>query len=249
MNNPAPHPTQKPARPRPSFLRIIAIVILILIILFGLAVLITWLSIRPKHLVYIVEEASIHNFNIDNSNRLNSTFDFVVRAHNPNTRVSIYYDSIEARVEYDDQILARDAVPPFFQSHKNVSRLEVKLKSQSVALFGSVPKDLKLERSSGEVELSVAMKARVRLKVGAWKSHHMKLKVYCSPVLVRFSSNVTFQRTHCDAELWAEKTTKHQCLHFLLFEFLGLFLLLILVVVQLLSVCVWPYCLCIKLVL
>ncbi|KAF3455152.1 hypothetical protein FNV43_RR05600 [Rhamnella rubrinervis] len=201
MNNPQPQPPrQKPARPRLSILRLIAIVFLTLIILVGIAVLIIWLVVRPRHLVYTVEDGSIHSFNIAD-NHLNSTFDFILRAYNPNNKVSVYYDSIEARVEYDDQTLASDAVQPFFQPHKNVTRFEVKLKSQSVALFGSMPKDLKLERSSGGVELSVQIKAKIRFKVGAWKSRHMILRVYCSPVLVHFSSSRGFERTYCDVEL------------------------------------------------
>lgn len=199
MNNPQP-PHQKPARPRLSILRLISIVFLTLIILFGIAVLILWLVVKPRHLVYTVEDGSIHNFNITD-NHLNSTFDFVVRAYNPNKKVSVYYDSIEARVEYDDQTLAFDVVKPFFQPHMNVTRLEVKLKSQSVALLGSVSKDLKLERTSGEVELSVGIKAKIRFKVGDWKSRHMTLRVYCSPVLVHFSRSNAFDRTYCDVEL------------------------------------------------
>lgn len=202
MNNPqTTH--QKPARPRSSILRLLAIVFLTLIILVGIAVLITWLVVKPRHLVYTVEDGSIHNFNISD-NHLNSTFDFVVRAYNPNTKVSVYYDTIEARVDYDDQTLASVVVQPFFQRHKNATRLEVKLKSQSVALFGSVAKDMKIERSSGKVELSVQIKAKIRFKVGVWKSSHMILRIYCSPVLVHFSRSRDFDRTYCDVDLWAE---------------------------------------------
>lgn len=200
MANPAPQPAPKPARPRTSLGRIIAIVLLTLIILVGVAVLIIWLAVKPKHLIYTVEEASIHNFNIANDH-LNSTFDFVMRSYNPNTKVSVYYDKIDVGVDYDDQVLAYDVAQPFFQPHRSVSRLDVKLRAQSVALFPSVVKDLKLERSSGAVELSVRIKARIRFKVGIWKSSHRTLRILCSPVLVHFSSSKTYERTVCDINL------------------------------------------------
>ncbi|EXC24901.1 hypothetical protein L484_011767 [Morus notabilis] len=205
-NKPNPQlPTHEPTREanpqrKPHILRWIAMFFLALIVLVGIAVLVIWLVVRPKRLVYSVEDASIHNFNINN-NHLNASFDFVVRSYNPNSKVSIYYDKIESRVEYDDQTLAYNMVEPFFQPHKNVTRLELKLAAQSVPLVGSIPADLRLEKSSGEIELNVWLKARIRFKVGAWKSSHRTLKIFCSPVLVHFSRSKNFERTVCDVEL------------------------------------------------
>ncbi|KAL1289331.1 hypothetical protein HN51_057727 [Arachis hypogaea] len=186
---------------RPSLLRYIAMVILALIILVGIAVLITWLVLRPKNLVYSVEDAAIHNFNLTDANHLNSNFEFTIRAYNPNRRVSLYYDSVEVSVRYEDQTLATNAVQPFYQGHKNVTRLQVRLAAQTVALFGNVPKDLKLERTSGDIELDVWIKAKIRFKVGKWKSDHRTMKIFCSSVLVKFNRSKTFQRTPCHVEL------------------------------------------------
>lgn len=191
----------KPPGQRTHVLRWVAMFFLALIVLVGLAVLIIWLVIKPKRLVFSVEEGSVHNFNISNDKHLNASFDFVVRSYNPNTKVSIYYDSIESRVEYDDQTLAFNTVDPFFQPHRNVTRLQVKLTAQSTALLSSVNKDIRLEKSSGEIELNVWLKARIRFKVGVWKSSHRTLKVFCSPVLVHFSKSKNFERTLCDVEL------------------------------------------------
>ncbi|KAL5580150.1 hypothetical protein UlMin_012592 [Ulmus minor] len=192
--------TQLTTRQKPSLLRILAIVLLTLIVLVGLAVLIFWLIVKPKRLVYSVEDGSIRNFNISNDH-LDSYFEFTIRAYNPNKRVSIYYDSIESRVDYDDQTLAYNVVQPFHQPHKNVTRLDVKLRARSTALLNAVSKDLRLERSSGKIELSVVLKARIRFKVGAWKSTHRTLEVFCSPILVHFSKPKSFERTYCDVEL------------------------------------------------
>ncbi|PON71193.1 Late embryogenesis abundant protein [Trema orientale] len=191
----------KPPRQRPHILRWVATFFLALIVLVGIAVLIIWLVIKPKRLVFSVEDGSVHNFNISNDNHLNASFNFVVRSYNPNSRVSIYYDSIESRVDYDDQTLAFNVVDPFFQPHRNVTRLQVKLAAQSTALLGSVSKDIKMEKSSGEMELDLWLKARIRFKVGAWKSSHRTLRVSCSPVVVHFSRPKAFNRALCDVEL------------------------------------------------
>ncbi|KAJ4724997.1 putative Late embryogenesis abundant (LEA) hydroxyproline-rich glycoprotein family [Melia azedarach] len=193
-------PQQSVSRKHTGLFRWIAIFLLTLIVIVGIVVLIVWLIIKPKRLVYTIEDASVHNFNLYN-NHLNSTFNFVIRAHNPNGRASIYYDSIEVSVAYDDQSIAFNTLEPFRQPTRNVSRLEAKLVSQNVALSNSISQDLKLEKSAGEVELDVHIKAKIRFKVGVWKSDHRTLRVVCSPVMVHFSSSKSFQRADCDIDL------------------------------------------------
>ncbi|XP_057954743.1 uncharacterized protein At1g08160 [Malania oleifera] len=189
------------SRPRhPLLLRVIAMVILSLIVLVGIAVLITWLVIKPKRLVYTVEDASIHGFNLTNDH-LNADLVILLRSYNPNSRVSIYYDSMEVSVAYDDQAVAFQAVEPFFQGHRNVTRLELMLPVRSALLSKSAAKDLALEKSAKEIELDVHVKARIRYKVGGWKSRDRALRMECSPVLVHPSSSKNFERTYCDLDL------------------------------------------------
>ncbi|KAI4322337.1 hypothetical protein L6164_022042 [Bauhinia variegata] len=202
MAHPNPPTQPQAAKPRQrSLLRCIAIVILALIVLVGIAVLIIWLVVKPKHLEYSVENASIHDFNLTDANHLYANFDFSIRAYNPNSKVSVYYDSVELSVLYEDQTLATNAVAPFYQPHKNVTRLQLRLAAQTVALYGSVPKDLRHDKSSGVIELDVWVRARIRFKVGLWKSDHRTLRIFCSPVLLHFSNSKGFERTHCDVEL------------------------------------------------
>lgn len=197
-----PTATQLTAAPakRTGLVRCIAIVLLALIVLAGIVVLIIWLVVKPKRPVYTIEDGSVHDFNVNN-NHLNSTFGFVIRAHNPNGRASIYYDSIEVSVAYDDQNVAFSTLVPFHQPTRNVTRLDAKLLAQNVAISSSIAKDLKLEKTSGEIELAVRFKAKIRFRVGAWKSNHRTLRVVCDPVMLHFSSSKSFQRTYCDIDL------------------------------------------------
>ncbi|KAK7328002.1 hypothetical protein VNO77_22096 [Canavalia gladiata] len=202
MAHPPPQSQPQAGKPNRSILlRYIAMIILFLIILVGIAVLIIWLVLKPKRLEYSVEDAAIHKFNLTDANHLYANFDFTIRAYNPNSRVSLYYDSVEVAVRYEDQTLATNAVQPFFQSHKNVTRLHVGLTAQTVALYDSVPKDLRLERSSGDIELDVLLRARIRFKVGVWKSKHRIMTIFCSPVFLTFSKAKSFQRTPCEVQL------------------------------------------------
>lgn len=198
---PPPPPPQNQVPPTHSKLvKAIAILLLALIVLVGVAVLTIWLTVKPRRLVYSIEDGSIHGFNLTN-NRLNASFNFVLRAYNPNSKVSIYYDKVEVLVSYEDQTVAFNNVGAFFQPHRNVTRLGVNLVAHDVLMFGPVGRDLGLEKSSGEVEVEVKVKARVRFKVGVWRSKRRNLRVSCAPVVIYFSSSKGFERTLCDVHL------------------------------------------------
>lgn len=182
-----------------NLVRCIAIFLIALIVLVGLAVLISWLVIRPKHLLFSIENGSVSNFNQSNTH-LNSTFYFTIRAHNPNHRVSIYYDSMTISVAYEDQPIAFSKIQPFFQPHRNVTRIQTKLVVSNVPLTAGSARDIKLEKGTGEIKLYVYVGARIRFKVGAWKSNERKLKLACSPVTVHFSPTQHFEQTICRAE-------------------------------------------------
>ncbi|KAH7561139.1 hypothetical protein ACOSP7_016269 [Xanthoceras sorbifolium] len=200
----ATHPPAEPSasaiQKHTGLFRCITIFFLALIVIVGVTVMAIWLVIRPKRLIYTIDNGSIHNFNLTN-NHLDSTFNFVIRAHNPNGRASIYYESIEVSVAYNDQNVAFNTLEPFRQPTRNITRLETRLVAQNAALSGSASRDLKRERSLGKVELDVHVKAKIRFKVGIWKSRRRTLKVLCSRVVVPFSSSKKFERTDCDIDL------------------------------------------------
>lgn len=199
MANNTAQPTQQPAR-HFNIVRFVATCLLALIVLVALAVLITWLVVRPKKLVYTIENGSVQNFNLTNNN-LNATFDFVLRAYNPNSKMSVYYDYIESTVTYEDQTLAFNTFDPFFQPHRNVSRVESKYVALNSALSPSTFKDMRIEKTSGEIEVDVRYKAKIRFKVGIWKSSHRTLRIVCSSVAVHFAWYKHFDKVPCEVEL------------------------------------------------
>lgn len=174
----------------------IAIFLLTVIVVVGLAILITWLVIRPRRLVYAVENATIQNYTLTSNNHLTATFNFTLEAFNPNTHASIYYDYIEAQLLYDDQLLAVHNADPFIQPQENVTHLDLFLPAKDAPMSADVARDFKVERTNGNVELELRVHVKVRFKVGVWKSSHRKLKVICS--LVVFFSSKGFDNSYCD---------------------------------------------------
>ncbi|CAI9781474.1 unnamed protein product [Fraxinus pennsylvanica] len=199
MANQRPPPPPPPSPPRNSRLvRCIAMVLIAWIILNSLIVLVTWLSVRPKKLKYSIEDGSVSGYNLSNDH-LNATFHLLLLANNPNKRISVYYDNIEVSLLYEDQTLSVNNVNPFYQPRKNVTRLNVNLEAKDVTLHGAVATDLKMERGSGNVDLNVKLRAKIRLKVGILKIHRI-FKFKCGPLAVPFSSSKEFKRVSCDVD-------------------------------------------------
>ncbi|KAJ4800174.1 hypothetical protein LUZ62_051420 [Rhynchospora pubera] len=117
--------------PRPSKLQCIEIALLFLIIIVGLIILIFWLIVRPTSIDYTVEHAAIQNFNISSANELDAAFNLTLRAINPNRRVSVYYDDVKISIWYDNQMIALTKASPFFQPHRNITRLDIKAVTDS----------------------------------------------------------------------------------------------------------------------
>ncbi|KAL2536187.1 Late embryogenesis abundant (LEA) hydroxyproline-rich glycoprotein family [Forsythia ovata] len=160
-------PGPQAAQPRHSgIVRYIAMVLITLIILASLIVLINWLLVQPKKLKYSMEDGSVSGYNLSNDHHFNATFHLVLLANNPNKRVSLRYDKIEVSVLYEDQKLSVNNISPFYQPRKNVTHPNVNLEAKNVTLYEAVARDLKMERTSGNVELDVKGENQVE----AWSS-------------------------------------------------------------------------------
>lgn len=199
MARTAPPPGQAAAPARRPLVRCIVLAILALIAVTGLVALIIWAAVQPRKLKYSLEHGSITGFNLTND-RLNSNFNFVLRANNPNRRVSLYYDRIDVSVVYEDTKLSANNVHPFYQRRRNVTFVDLDLVAKNATVYGAVARDLRMERAAEELNLSVKIRAKIRLKVGLVKIHRT-LKIDCDSVTTPFDPKKGFQRVLCDSDM------------------------------------------------
>ncbi|XP_016439340.1 uncharacterized protein At1g08160-like [Nicotiana tabacum] len=198
MTAPPPQNGAKPRRLSP--VKCIALILLTLIVIVGITILVIWLAVKPRKPIYSIENASLHGYNMTKNDHLYGNFNFTLKAFNTNSRVSIYYDSFEVKLFYNSQQIAFNNVEPFFQPRRNVTYLDLFLPAKDVALYGDVARDLKTERTAGAVEMEIKVRAKIRFKVGIWKSSHRKLKLLCKP-MVPVSSTKSSQTTTCHLDL------------------------------------------------
>ncbi|XP_023005762.1 NDR1/HIN1-like protein 10 [Cucurbita maxima] len=185
-----------------TFLKVLVTIIIVI----GLAVLILWLIFRPNKVKFHVTDAKLTQFNLtDNQLHFNLALNITVR--NPNSRIGVYYDTIEAAAVYKDQRLQTKWLPPFYQGHKTTAVLSPEFSGQQLLLLsGQGLAQFSSEKLAGVYDIDVELNLRIRLKLGAVRIGKFKPKVNCE-VKVTLSSDGSsapslFQSTGCDIDYW-----------------------------------------------
>lgn len=174
-------------------------IILTIVIIVGIAVFLFWLIVRPNVVKVHVTDATLTQFNYTGDGMLHYNMALNITVRNPNKRLGIYYDYIEARALYQDARFHSDFLDPFYQGHKNTSELNPVFKGQqAIALGADQTSELNKEKTSGVYDIDVKLYLKVRFKLGVFKTKTLKPKVHCDLRVPLASSGGAFQTTKCD---------------------------------------------------
>ncbi|PWA69616.1 Late embryogenesis abundant protein, LEA-14 [Artemisia annua] len=134
-----------------------------------------WLILRPQVPQFRVQSFTLSNFN-ESNNLVTGNWDASLDVRNPNDKIVLYYDHLEAAVFYKGESIAVTTVAPFMQGKKN----ETSVKASFAALNAYVNNGNGIKGSGGSVvEFNLRMVARVRFKAGAWWARRRILRIYC----------------------------------------------------------------------
>jgi hypothetical protein len=173
-------------------------IIVTTVVVLGLAILIFWLVVRPNKVKFHVTEATLSEFNITNNNlHYNLALNITVR--NPNKKMGIYYDRIEARPRYEDQRFDSKFLTPFYQGHKNTSFMTASFQGeQLILLAGDELVDYNQEKGSGLFSIDLTLYLKIRFKIGDIKIGKFKPKIQCDLKVPLNNTAGIFRRTECD---------------------------------------------------
>ncbi|KAL0555288.1 hypothetical protein IC582_009231 [Cucumis melo] len=148
---------------------------------FGFTVLILWLVFITHKIKFNVTDATLTQFNFTNNDtqlQYNLGIYFTIR--NPNERVGIYYDTIEATAMYKDQNFDTRLLTPFYQTPKTTSLLRGRFEGQRAVVIGNNKvSELKSEKLAGVYSVDVKFRLSLRLKFGIYKIVRVRPKVEC----------------------------------------------------------------------
>lgn len=154
--------------------------IAIFFLLAAIAVLLVWLVYHPTPPSFVVVDAAVLDMNATSSNAVSATIRFTVAAHNPNRRVSIYYDRMTAYVAYRNEAITPPLpLPSLFQGHGSTVATGATLSGAAVPVSRSSAAGLAREGAYGLVGLRLVLLGRLRWKAGAIRSGRYGLYVKC----------------------------------------------------------------------
>ncbi|GAV57326.1 LEA_2 domain-containing protein, partial [Cephalotus follicularis] len=155
-------------------------IIVSLVVIIGLAIFIFWLIFRPNVVKFHVTDVSLTQFNLTSPNTLHYNLTMTITVRNPNKKIGIYYDTIEARAYYEDQRFDTEYLTPFYQGHKNTSYLTPVFQGQQMVVLGANELSaFNQERAAGVYSIDVKLYLNVRFKLGKIKVGKFKPKIKC----------------------------------------------------------------------
>ncbi|KMZ66310.1 harpin-induced like protein 24 [Zostera marina] len=171
-----------------------------IVIIIGLLVLVLWLVFRPNQVKANVEQATLSKFNLEN-NTLFYNLDLDLSIRNPNRRVSIYFDRLEAETYYDGYRFGfDDKLPKFLQGHKNTTIISPKFSGQQIMVQSTtVGATFEKEKDDGSFYVDLKIRTKVRFKVWFIKTNTYKPDIKCQLKLPVSSESPSspFTRTKC----------------------------------------------------
>ncbi|KAI3746758.1 hypothetical protein L6452_09197 [Arctium lappa] len=180
-----PYATQQ----RATFIRRIFAIVIACVIITGTIVFIMWLILRPQVPQFRVDTLTLSNFNLSSNSLISGNWDARLTVRNPNSKIVLYYDHIEAAVFYKSESISETTVPPFVQGKKNETA--VRATFASLSAYVDDRNGISNERARGTVNFNLRMVARVRFKAGAWWARRRILKIYCPSLSVGVSANTS----------------------------------------------------------
>ncbi|KAF8042797.1 hypothetical protein BT93_A1198 [Corymbia citriodora subsp. variegata] len=146
-------------------------------------VILVWLILHPTKPRFTIKEADINQLNVS-SPRLNSSIQLTLLTENPNGKVGIYYDNLQAYAAYrGQQITVGSALPPFYQGYQHSDLLTASLVGNGLPVAASLGYQVGRDQMAGKLMVSIKVNGKLRWKIGTWVSRHYMLNVNCVVVM------------------------------------------------------------------
>lgn len=174
--------------------------ILLQLIIIAIIVGIIFLIFRPKLPKYSIDTLQVTDFNLNNDQSLNATFDVTITARNPNKKIGIYYEGgSRVRVYYSGTQLCQGALPKFYQGHRNTTELILPLTGQTQNATELLSRLQTQQQQLGYVPLNVRVRQPVRIKLGKLKLMKVKFVVRCTLQVDSLSANnqISIKNSRC----------------------------------------------------
>lgn len=171
------------SNPRAVFIRRLFIVFMAFLIILGLILFIFFLVVRPQLPDVYINSLTVSNFNVS-KNQVSGKWDLSLQFRNPNSKMSLHYDSVLCSVYYDHASLSDTRLQPFGQGKKDQTPINATLSVSGTYVDGKLADSIGKERAAkGNVEFNLRMVSWVTFRYGAFRRRRF-VTIYCDDVAV-----------------------------------------------------------------
>ncbi|XP_078435058.1 NDR1/HIN1-like protein 10 [Wolffia australiana] len=173
-------------------LRRMIIISVFVFVVFLLASSALWLFYRPHLPLFAVSSAAVSSFNISNDGLVSGNFNLSVSIRNPNLKLGLSYDSIEAMVLYRSQELFETSLTPFYQEKGNSTVLVASFQAVAKHVDDHISHGIARGRASngGILDFQVGFLAWVKFRLGRLETSKHLVRVDCDFIRVRLSDSL-----------------------------------------------------------
>ncbi|XP_042482790.1 NDR1/HIN1-like protein 1 [Macadamia integrifolia] len=165
----------------------------VFIFLAGVTALTVWLVYRPHKPHFAVSSVSIYSLNMSTPSFISTNMQFTIITHNPNSRVSIYYDHFSAYVSYHNQAITTEVeLQPLFQDPHSTVVMSPIFGGGDVPVSSDTTNGLVVDENYGVVALRLVLLGELRWKAGVFWSRRYGIYVKCE-MLVGFKEDCAGQ--------------------------------------------------------
>ncbi|XP_043703943.1 uncharacterized protein At1g08160-like [Telopea speciosissima] len=154
----------------------------IIVILAGLAILIVYLTFKPRSPRFEVSSVTLDAAYIDTGSLLNADLTILTNFTNPNKRVSVDFSFMVLQLFYEDTLIATRAIDPFSVSSMETRFRSVEMISSQVSLPIDVSETLRKQMGGNGVVFNLQGSFRTRSNFGSFFHYSYWLYSKCTIV-------------------------------------------------------------------
>ncbi|KAK4762330.1 hypothetical protein SAY87_013683 [Trapa incisa] len=174
---------------RSSFIRYFLVAMIAFFVITGCIFFIVWLVLRPRIPEFSVQSVKVSNFSVVDTMRVSGTWQVGLLAANPNKKMKISYDNINAGLYYKSEFITITRIPPFDQGTRNQTALDVFFSADNAYVITRAVNELNSDRAKGNVAFQIKGMAWVRFSSGWWRVRRRELRFWCVDLAVGLSSS------------------------------------------------------------
>ncbi|KAJ9183582.1 hypothetical protein P3X46_007415 [Hevea brasiliensis] len=165
------------------------IILLLLILLAAIAGAALYIIYRPHRPTFSIPSLRIHRLNLttsadSSSSHLSTLLNLTIISKNPNSHLTLFYDSLTISSFSNDVFLGNGTLPAYSLSTKNETSFRNVVISGSNELDADSVNSLRsdLKKQSGGVTLKIQLDAKVKVKMGGLKTKKVGIRVTCEGI-------------------------------------------------------------------